>query len=102
MTEITEARDGPRDSLVLPGSVLISVVALLFTKIGVWCWAAVNLQGRPLLFGTALLAYVLGLRHAVDADHIAAIDNATRKLMQADQRPLSIGFFFSAGHSALV
>ncbi|HEF5870456.1 TPA: HoxN/HupN/NixA family nickel/cobalt transporter [Burkholderia cenocepacia] len=45
---------------------------------------------------------MLGLRHAVDADHIAAIDNATRKLMQAGQRPLSVGFFFSAGHSALI
>jgi high-affinity nickel-transport protein len=46
--------------------------------------------------------YGLGLRHAVDADHIAAIDNVTRKLMQADQRPVAVGFFFAIGHSAVV
>jgi high-affinity nickel-transport protein len=45
---------------------------------------------------------VIGLRHAVDADHIAAIDNATRKLMQDGQRPVSVGFFFSLGHSTIV
>ena len=52
--------------------------------------------------GTALLAYSLGLRHAVDADHIAAIDNVTRKLMQEGKRPLTIGFHFALGHSAVV
>jgi len=53
-------------------------------------------------FGTALLAYVLGLRHAVDADHIAAIDNVVRKLMQDGKKPLSVGCFFSLGHSTVV
>ena len=57
---------------------------------------------RPVLLGTALLAYTFGLRHAVDADHIAAIDNVTRKLMQQGQRPVGVGFFFSLGHSAIV
>jgi high-affinity nickel-transport protein len=54
------------------------------------------------LLGTALLAYGFGLRHAVDADHIAAIDNVTRKLMQQGQRPIGIGFFFALGHSTVV
>ena len=53
----------------------------------------------PLLLGTALLAYSFGLRHAVDADHIAAIDNVTRKLMQEGKRPVGVGFMFSLGHS---
>ena len=52
--------------------------------------------------GTGILAYTLGMRHAFDADHIAAIDNTTRKLMAEDKRPLSVGFFFSLGHSSVV
>ena len=65
----------------------------------VWTWAVVALADRPTLLGTAFLAYVLGLRHAVDADHIAAIDNVVRKLMQEGKRPVSVGLFFSLGHS---
>ncbi len=64
-----------------------------------WTWAVVALADRPTLLGTALLAYVLGLRHAVDADHIATIDNVVRKLMQDGKRPLAVGLFFSLGHS---
>lgn len=52
--------------------------------------------------GTGLTAYTLGLRHAFDADHIAAIDNTTRKLMSEGKRPLSVGFWFSLGHSSVV
>jgi nickel/cobalt transporter (NiCoT) family protein len=52
--------------------------------------------------GTGLTAYTLGLRHAFDADHIAAIDNTTRKLMAEGKRPMSVGFFFSLGHSSIV
>ncbi len=52
--------------------------------------------------GIGLTAYTLGLRHAFDADHIAAIDNTTRKLMTEGKRPLSVGFFFSLGHSTVV
>lgn len=52
--------------------------------------------------GLGLTAYVLGMRHAFDADHIAAIDNVTRKLMAEGQRPLSVGFFFALGHSSIV
>jgi nickel/cobalt transporter (NiCoT) family protein len=53
-------------------------------------------------FGTGLLAYTLGMRHAFDADHISAIDNTTRKLLNDGKRPLSVGFFFSLGHSSVV
>jgi high-affinity nickel-transport protein len=53
-------------------------------------------------FGTGVLAYTLGMRHAFDADHIAAIDNTTRKLVNDGKRPLSVGFFFSLGHSSIV
>jgi high-affinity nickel-transport protein len=67
-----------------------------------WLWALVALRQYPVLLGTAFLAYTFGLRHAVDADHIAAIDNVTRKLMQAGKRPISVGFFFSLGHSTVV
>jgi high-affinity nickel-transport protein len=56
----------------------------------------------PTLLGVALLAYTFGLRHSVDADHISAIDNVTRKLMQENKRPVAVGFFFSLGHSTIV
>jgi len=71
-------------------------------NIAVWLVAVVVFHAHPLLLGTALLAYSFGLRHAVDADHIAAIDNVTRKLMQQGQRPVGVGFFFSLGHSTIV
>src|SRR6187549_3087629 len=60
--------------------------------------------GKSGIFGVGLgiTAYTLGLRHAFDADHISAIDNTTRKLMAEGQRPLSVGFFFSLGHSTIV
>jgi nickel/cobalt transporter (NiCoT) family protein len=62
---------------------LIAIYAVLIGgNILVWLWALVALGDRPVLMGTALLAYTFGLRHAVDADHIAAVDNVTRKLMQ--------------------
>jgi high-affinity nickel-transport protein len=67
-----------------------------------WGWAFVTFHGHPLLMGTCLLAYSFGLRHAVDADHIAAIDNVTRKLMQAGERPIAVGLAFSLGHSTIV
>jgi len=75
---------------------------LLLFNAGAWMWAAVAFRHFPLLLGTALLAYSFGLRHAVDADHIAAIDNVTRKLMQEGKRPVAVGFMFSLGHSTIV
>src|SRR4051794_2615787 len=58
--------------------------------------------GSTFGIGTGILAYTLGMRHAFDADHIAAIDNTTRKLMGEGKRPLAVGFFFSLGHSTVV
>src|ERR1700744_689184 len=75
---------------------------IILATVAAWIWAATAFHGYPLLWGTALLAYTFGLRHAVDADHIAAIDNVTRKLMQEGQRPVGVGFFFSLGHSTIV
>jgi high-affinity nickel-transport protein len=67
-----------------------------------WLWAGYAFHGRPALLGTALLAWVFGLRHAVDADHIAAIDNVVRKLVHNRRRAWDSGFFFALGHSATV
>ena len=75
---------------------------LLVFNVGAWALALVASATYPLLLPTALLAYTFGLRHAVDADHIAAIDNTTRKLMQDGQRPVGVGLFFSLGHSTIV
>jgi high-affinity nickel-transport protein len=75
---------------------------LIAANLGAWAWALIAFRHYPLLLGTALLAYGFGLRHAVDADHIAAIDAVTRKLMQAGKRPLGIGLSFSLGHSTIV
>jgi len=75
---------------------------LAVVNVVVWAIAFTTFQGFPLLIGTSVIAYSFGLRHAVDADHIAAIDNVTRKLMQEGKRPAGVGFFFSLGHSTVV
>ncbi|MCG6205383.1 HoxN/HupN/NixA family nickel/cobalt transporter [Rhodopseudomonas sp. HC1] len=75
---------------------------LVLANIAAWAWALTAFAGQPVLIGTAVLAYSLGLRHALDADHIAAIDNVTRKLMQEGKRPVAVGFFFALGHSTVV
>jgi len=78
------------------------IAGLAAANIILWAVAALTFQHYPVLLGTCLLAYGFGLRHAVDADHIAAIDNVTRKLMSQGQRPVGVGLFFSAGHSTIV
>jgi high-affinity nickel-transport protein len=75
---------------------------LLALNAGSWIWALIAFHRYPALLGTSFLAYCLGLRHAVDADHIAAIDNVTRKLMQQGKRPIGVGLMFSLGHSTVV
>src|ERR1700689_5099257 len=75
---------------------------LICANIAAGVWAFVLFSADSVKLGTALLAYSLGLRHAVDADHIAAIDNVTRKLIQDGKRPLTVGFFFALGHSTIV
>ena len=86
-----------------PGRKILGLCAtLVMANVGTWVWALITFRERPVLTGTAVLAYVLGLRHAFDADHIAAIDNVTRKLMAEGRRPVSVGLFFSLGHSTVV
>jgi nickel/cobalt transporter (NiCoT) family protein len=75
---------------------------LAIFNLAAWLWAILEFHQHPLLLGTALLAYSFGLRHAVDADHIAAIDNVTRKLMQEGKRPVTAGLLFALGHSTIV
>lgn len=82
-------------------------IALLFAglisaNLAAWGWAFALFHAQPLMLGTALLAWGLGLRHAVDADHIAAIDNVTRKLMNDGQRPIATGLWFAIGHSGII
>ena len=82
---------------------LLGIYTLLIAaNMAAWIWAYVAFRDHPVLLGTAFLAYVFGLRHAFDADHIAAIDNVVRKLMQENKKPLTVGFFFSLGHSSIV
>ncbi len=82
--------------------VLLIYAGLIAGNIAAWAWAFAIFGGNAALMGTAILAYTLGLRHAVDADHIAAIDNVTRKLVQDGQKPTGVGLFFSLGHSTVV
>ena len=86
----------------LRGKVIRIYVLLIAANVAAWAWALVAFNDYPVLLGTAFLAYSFGLRHAVDADHIAAIDNVTRKLMQERKRPIAAGLFFSLGHSTVV
>ncbi|MEO9168711.1 MAG: HoxN/HupN/NixA family nickel/cobalt transporter [Aestuariivirga sp.] len=86
----------------LRGRVIAIYSVLAVLNLGAWIWAFIAFYDQPALLGIALVVYGFGLRHAVDADHIAAIDNVTRKLMQAGQRPVSVGFFFAIGHSTVV
>jgi high-affinity nickel-transport protein len=77
-------------------------VLLLAMNLGAWVWAFAVFHAEPLLLSTCMLTYGLGLRHGVDADHIAAIDNVTRKLMGQGKRPHSAGLYFALGHSSIV
>jgi high-affinity nickel-transport protein len=87
----------------------IMVAVVIGLNIAGWALLAAAVSGHYHItnteifgFGTGALAYTLGMRHAFDADHIAAIDNTTRKLVNEGKRPLSVGFFFSLGHSTIV
>lgn len=77
-------------------------VCLLGYNLLTWALTFVVFHARTDLLALALTAYTFGLRHAFDADHISAIDNVTRKLMQEKQRPVGVGLFFSLGHSTIV
>jgi len=80
---------------------ILAILLLSFTFI-IWFLAFTASITYPLLLGLVLLSYGFGLRHAVDADHIAAIDNTTRKLIGDGKKPIAVGFFFSLGHSTIV
>jgi len=91
--------------------VRVAGMATVVIVLNVLGWALLTLavghhfhisQTKLFGFGTGVLAYTLGMRHAFDADHIAAIDNTTRKLVGDGKRPLGAGFFFSLGHSSVV
>lgn len=84
-----------------PGIVLL-FGGLIAANVAAWAWAFAAFGDRPTVMATALLAWVFGLRHAVDADHIAAIDNVVRKLMQTGGAPRSAGLYFALGHSTIV
>ncbi len=82
--------------------ILLVYSFLVVLNVGAWALAFLVFREHATAFGACLLAYGYGLRHAVDADHIAAIDNVTRKLLQEKKQPVGVGFFFSLGHSTVV
>lgn len=84
------------------GRVIGIYVLLVGFNILTWLLALIAFGSSPALLLLAVTAYTFGLRHAFDADHISAIDNVTRKLMQEKKRPIAVGFFFSLGHSTVV
>lgn len=86
----------------LPLSVVIIITLLIAINVIVWIAVGVVLAYHPQLAGTAALAYSFGLRHALDADHISAIDLMTRRLIASGQEPVTVGTFFSLGHSTIV
>ena len=92
-----------RQKMVQDRKIIIILISLLLLNIISWIISIslFNLftpQSIPIL----VLAYILGLRHALDPDHLAAIDNVTRKLIYYDQKPISVGLWFSLGHSTVV
>jgi nickel/cobalt transporter (NiCoT) family protein len=86
----------------LRSKIIATFALLVLANAAAWIWAFAAFRDHPVLLGTAALAYSFGLRHAFDADHIAAIDNVTRKLMQEGGRPVGVGLYFSLGHSTIV
>jgi nickel/cobalt transporter (NiCoT) family protein len=86
----------------LKARVVTIYAGLIAANLAAWVWALSEFHDNSVLLGTCVLAYVIGCRHAVDPDHIAAIDNVTRKLMQEGKRPLAVGLWFALGHSTII
>jgi high-affinity nickel-transport protein len=86
----------------LPAASIRIISLLILVNLIVWIAAAIVLHYNPTLIGAAALSYALGLRHALDADHISAIDLMTRRLIASGQKPVTVGTFFSLGHSTIV
>jgi len=93
---LSDSTPGLRPKVIGIYSVLVSANVIL------WILTLVAAVRYPLILVVAIPAYGFGLRHAVDADHISAVDNVTRKLMQEKKKPVAVGFFFSLGHSTVV
>ena len=95
---------GRIDGTVLAMSASIAVLHLVgwFILIAIVVPQQLSVGSKAFGIGLGLTAYTLGMRHAFDADHIAAIDNTTRKLIGEGKRPLSVGFWFSLGHASIV
>lgn len=86
----------------IPLRALAVITLLITTNLLIWAIVSIPLSSHPSLISTAVLSWSLGLRHALDADHISAIDLMTRRLMATGQRPVTVGTFFSLGHSTIV
>lgn len=86
----------------LPLAAILIIVLLIVVNLVVWAICGIILAYHTELLSTAALSYTLGLRHALDADHISAIDLMTRRLIATGQRPVTVGTFFSLGHSTIV
>ena len=99
MAAITLARTFDRSEMARLGSLYGAIAVIHLIGWGLLIWQSLHF---PALLGLGALAYSFGLRHAFDADHISAIDNTTRKLLQQGKQPLGVGFFFSLGHSTVV
>ena len=93
---LSDETPGLRKKVIGIYSLLIGVNVIL------WALTLLAAIRYPIILAVALPAYGFGLRHAVDADHISAIDNVTRKLMQEEKKPVGVGLFFSLGHSTVV
>ncbi|KAF0551610.1 HoxN/HupN/NixA family nickel/cobalt transporter [Gigaspora margarita] len=90
-----------KNNNIVKRKAIIIITILVLINITTWVIALLAFK-QPSLLGSAALAYTLGLRHAVDADHLAAIDNVTRKLLYNGNKSVSVGFFFSLGHSTIL
>lgn len=86
----------------IPNNSIFMIALLITVNAVIWAAIAVVLHFHPKLVAPAALSYSLGLRHALDADHISAIDLMTRRLIASGQRPATVGTFFSLGHSTIV
>lgn len=92
----------PKAFRALPPAVVRQILSLVAVNLVVWAAVGAVLRFFPALISSAVLSYTLGLRHALDADHISAIDLMTRRLIASGQRPVSVGTWFSLGHSTIV
>jgi len=99
-THLFNDRADTRASLRAKLRMLYAILAL--ANLAAWAWAWMVFRDQPALLASSVLAWTLGLRHAVDADHIAAIDTVTRKLVLEGRQPIAAGFFFALGHSTVV